>query len=133
MIIGKIYIPSGPASEGPSRKEKETLSGTVKRSLPRTVPFGDILNYHKLDWAPVPMVEDKAVKMPNTFVRGLYTAMAVAGIVLYIVWMIAASIVNGKVMIFDLGLYSVCIILILMGLTGRFLYSEKIKKEKSSA
>jgi len=78
------------------------------------------------------MVEDKAVKMPNTFVRGLYTAMAVAGIVLYIVWMIAASIVNGKVMIFDLGLYSVCIILILMGLTGRFLYSEKIKKEKSS-
>ncbi|MCK5773718.1 MAG: hypothetical protein KAH57_08000 [Thermoplasmata archaeon] len=53
------------------------------------------------------------------------------GIILYVGWLIAASVINGKVIIFDLGLYSITILMFLMGLTGRYLYGLKIARDPS--
>lgn len=77
------------------------------------------------------MVDERESQIPMGLVRNLFTALMVFGIILYVGWIIAASIINGKVIIFDLGLYSITILMFLMGLTGRYLYGLKIAKGPS--
>ncbi len=74
------------------------------------------------------MVDEKSTQMPKSLIRSLFTALMVFGILLYVIWIIAASIINEKVILFDLGLYSITIIMILMGMTGRYLYGLKMTK-----
>lgn len=74
-----------------------------------------------------PMAEEKEVPLPTGFLKKLSTFIMIAGILLYVGWSILLIVTKG--IFFDLGLYSVCIIMVLMGLTGRLLYSHKQKME----
>ena len=77
------------------------------------------------------MVDERESQLPKPLIRNMFTVLMVLGILLYVVWLIAASIINGKVIIFDLGLYSITILMFLMGLTGRYLYGLKIAEGPS--
>ena len=77
------------------------------------------------------MVDERESQLPKPLIRNMFTVLMVLGIILYVGWLIAASIINGKVIIFDLGLYSITIIMFLMGLTGRYLYGLKIAEGPS--
>ena len=74
------------------------------------------------------MVDTKDTPIPKSIIRTLSTVLMIMGILLYIGWIITASIINGKIILFDLGLYSITIIMFLMGLTGRYLYGLKMAK-----
>jgi len=71
------------------------------------------------------MPEEKEVKLPYGFVKNLFTLLMLAGILLYVGWTILMIVTAG--IFFDLGLYSICIIMILFGLAGRLLYGHKQK------
>ncbi|MBN1390444.1 MAG: hypothetical protein JXA22_07370 [Candidatus Thermoplasmatota archaeon] len=73
------------------------------------------------------MAEEKDVKLPLGLVKNIFTLLMIAGILLYVAWTILMIVTKG--IFFDLGLYSVCIIMVLMGLAGRLLYSHKQKTE----
>jgi len=73
------------------------------------------------------MPEEKEVKLPYGLVKNLFTLLMIAGILLYIAWTVLMIVTQG--IFFDLGLYSICIIMILFGLAGRLLYSHKQKTE----
>ncbi len=77
------------------------------------------------------MSDEKSTQLPKSLIRNLFTALMVFGILLYVGWIITASIINEKVIIFDLGLYSITILMILMGMTGRYLYGLKMAKGPS--
>ncbi len=77
------------------------------------------------------MVDERESQLPKPLIRTMFTILMVMGIILYVGWLIAASIINGKVIIFDLGLYSITILMFLMGLTGRYLYGLKIARDSS--
>lgn len=77
------------------------------------------------------MVDERESQLPKPLIRNMFTILMVMGIILYVGWLIAASIINGKVIIFDLGLYSITILMFLMGLTGRYLYGLKIARDPS--
>ena len=69
---------------------------------------------------------EEEYRMPPIIPRLFYTTLFVIGIVLYISWGILYGVV------FDVGLYAICIILIGFGLTGMLLYSH-IEKEEQRA
>lgn len=68
------------------------------------------------------MVEDKQVLLPGSFVKGLFTLLMIAGVVLYIAWTGFLIVKHG--VFFDFGLYSLCIVMFLFGLTGRMLFGQ---------
>ena len=73
------------------------------------------------------MVEEKQVMLPRNVIKNLFTLLMVAGIVLYISWSAVLIVKHG--VFFDLGLYSICIIMVLFGLTGRMLYGGQSKTD----
>ncbi|MGA1873597.1 MAG: hypothetical protein ACMUHY_07980 [Thermoplasmatota archaeon] len=73
------------------------------------------------------MPEEKEVKLPRSLVKNLFTLLMIAGILLYVSWSILLIVTKG--IFFDLGLYSICIVMILFGLAGRLLYAHKQKME----
>ena len=77
------------------------------------------------------MVDERESQLPKPLIRNMFTVLMVLGVILYVGWLIAASIINGKVIVFDLGLYSITILMFLMGLTGRYLYGLKIAEGPS--
>ncbi len=75
------------------------------------------------------MAEEPEVKMPLSIIRGAFTILLVIGVLLYVGWTVLLIIEKG--IFFDLGLYSICVVMILMGLFGRLLYGHKIKQEQT--
>ncbi|MFW3147095.1 MAG: hypothetical protein ACMUIE_09820 [Thermoplasmatota archaeon] len=73
------------------------------------------------------MVDDKKAELPRGLIKNLFTALMVAGILLYVPWQI--YLIAVKNIWFDIGLYSLCVIMILMGLTGRLVYGYEAKLE----
>ena len=73
------------------------------------------------------MAEEKEVKLANSYIKGFFFLLMLAGILLWVVWTAVALIPDGRV--FDLGLYSIGSIMILMGLTGTLLFRHKEKTE----
>ncbi|MEA3557834.1 MAG: hypothetical protein U9R75_01125 [Candidatus Thermoplasmatota archaeon] len=73
------------------------------------------------------MVEEKQVMLPRSLVRNLFTLLMAAGIVLYASWTVVLVVKHG--VFFDLGLYSICIIMVLFGLTGRMLFGGQAKTD----
>ena len=73
------------------------------------------------------MPEEKDIGLPNYFVKNFFTVLMVAGLLLYLTWSVFLIITKG--IFFDIGLYSICIVMVLGGLTGRLLYSHKQKME----
>jgi len=71
------------------------------------------------------MPEEKEVKLPYGLVKNLFTLLMITGILLYVAW--SVLLIATKGIFFDLGLYSVCIIMTLFGLAGRLLYGHKQK------
>ena len=67
------------------------------------------------------------VKMPSVIPRIFYTILFMLGVGLYISWGILFNVW------FDLGVYSICVMLIGFGLVGMLLYSylerQELKKE----
>ena len=57
----------------------------------------------------------------------LFTIMMVAGIALFAIWQVYLIITKG--IFFDIGLYSISIVMILGGLTGRLIYGHREKAE----
>ncbi|MFO8050490.1 MAG: hypothetical protein R6V01_02180 [Thermoplasmatota archaeon] len=73
------------------------------------------------------MAEEKQVLLPRNLVKNLFTILMVAGILLYLGWTAVLIIRHG--VFFDFGLYSICIIMVLFGLTGRMLFGGQAKME----
>ena len=73
------------------------------------------------------MPEEQPVELPANFIKMLFTLLMVAGILLYAVWSIFLIVTKG--IFFDLGLYSLCVVMILGGLTGRLVYGHRAKSE----
>ena len=73
------------------------------------------------------MPEEKDVGLPNYFVKNFFTVLMVAGLLLYLSWSVFLIFTKG--IFFDLGLYSICIVMVLGGLAGRLLYAHKEKVE----
>jgi len=71
------------------------------------------------------MPEDKEVELPSSVIKMLFTVLMAAGIILYASWSIFLIITRG--IFFDIGLYSICIVMILGGLTGRLIYGYREK------
>ena len=67
------------------------------------------------------MVEE--VKMPSVIPRIFYTILFMLGVGLYISWGILFNVW------FDLGVYSICVMLIGFGLVGMLLYSYLERQE----
>jgi hypothetical protein len=72
------------------------------------------------------MVEEKQVSLPNSFLRNVSNVMMAIAILFLIVWTAVMFLQQGK--LFDVGVYSVFIILFLFGLTGRLLYTDRMRK-----
>jgi len=72
------------------------------------------------------MVEEKHVPFPYSISKGLFTLLMVLVILLFIVWTVVMFIKSGRIL--DWGIYAVCIIMVLMGFFGRWLYSIKEKQ-----
>jgi len=72
------------------------------------------------------MVEDKHIALPNSYLRGLSNVLIAFSILLLVVWTVVMFLKQGK--LFDVGLYSVFIVLFLFGLTGRLLYTDRMRK-----
>jgi hypothetical protein len=99
---------------------RESQYGTAivsRQSLIRGSIFG----------TPILMADEKLIRMPSYVPKGLFFLLMVAGILLWIVWTVVWLIPDGK--FFDLGLYAVTSLVILMGLTGFLLYSYKDKHD----
>jgi len=75
------------------------------------------------------MSEEKEIPIPNGLVKALFTLLMAAGVILYLTWTVVMIIKAQEY--FDLGLYAICSVMILMGLTGRLLYGYKMKAEKA--
>jgi hypothetical protein len=73
------------------------------------------------------MPEEKEIGLPNSFVKNFFTVLMVAGILLYLTWSVVLIVAKG--IFFDIGLYSICIVMILGGLAGRLLYGHKQRVE----
>lgn len=86
-----------------------------------------MLNYEKCHGRSISMPEEKDIGLPNYFVKNFFTVLMVAGLLLYLTWSVFLIITKG--IFFDLGLYSICIVMVLGGLAGRLLYSHKQKME----
>jgi hypothetical protein len=71
------------------------------------------------------MVEDDT-RIPPAIPRLFYTIILVLGVILFVSWGLLYGVV------FDVGLYAICAVLIGFGLTGMFLYSQ-IEKEAEEA
>ncbi len=71
------------------------------------------------------MVEEKQAPFPYAISKGLFTLLMVAGALLFIVWTIVMFIKSGHIL--DWGIYSISVVMVLMGLFGRMLYTEKEK------
>ncbi|HID73946.1 MAG TPA: hypothetical protein EYP43_02715 [Thermoplasmata archaeon] len=61
--------------------------------------------------------------IPPAIPKALYGLMLVFGVILYIGWTAVFLLPQGR--LFDVGLFSLCIPLILMGATGYVLYGEQ--------
>ncbi len=72
------------------------------------------------------MVEEKQVTLPNSYLRGVSNLLIAISILLLVVWTVVMFLKQGK--LFDVGLYSVFIVLFLFGLTGRLLYTDRMRK-----
>jgi hypothetical protein len=73
------------------------------------------------------MPDEKEVELPNSVIKALFTLLMVAGILLYASWTIFLIVTKG--IFFDIGLYSICIVMILGGLTGRLIYGYRAKTQ----
>ncbi len=73
------------------------------------------------------MADDKDTRMPSYLPKGLFFLLMLAGILLLVIWTAVWLIPQG--LFFDLGLYSVTSIMILIGLVGYLLYSYKDKHD----
>jgi hypothetical protein len=73
------------------------------------------------------MPDDKEVELPNGVIKTLFTLLMAAGIILYASWTIFLIVTKG--IFFDIGLYSICIVMILGGLTGRLIYGYREKTQ----
>ncbi len=78
---------------------------------------------------PIPMVEEKHSVLPPIFMKGFFTFLLIVSIVLLVGWTTVMYIRAGR--LFDVGLYSVFIVLFTFGLTGRLLYSHKISSDEA--
>ena len=65
------------------------------------------------------MPEETKPKMPSTIALAFYTTVLIAGLILYFGW---SFMFNAWA---DPGLYSICIVLIGLGLLGVILYGKK--------
>jgi hypothetical protein len=90
------------------------------------VTFNDILKKEYQYGATISMVEEKQVSIPNSFLRNVSNLIMAIAILFLVVWTTVMFLKHGK--LFDVGVYSVFIILFLFGLTGRLLYTDRIRK-----
>lgn len=98
---------------------EEEDSGGARASI-------DILKKDYKYGAAIPMVEEKQVSLPNSYLRGFSNILMAISILLLVVWTIVMFLKQGK--LFDVGIYSVFTILFLFGLTGRLLYTDRMRK-----
>ncbi|MGA1849085.1 MAG: hypothetical protein ACMUHB_07070 [Thermoplasmatota archaeon] len=73
------------------------------------------------------MAEEKQVPFPYSISKGLFTLLMVLGILLFVVWTVVMFIKSGRIL--DWGIYSICVVMVLMGLFGRWVYSIKEKQD----
>lgn len=72
------------------------------------------------------MAEEKEVPFPTSVSKGFFTVIMVLGIIFFVVWTPLMIYHSGRVL--DWGVYSVTIVMVLMGLFGRMIYSRKEKE-----
>jgi hypothetical protein len=92
-----------------------------------SVFLSDILLNEKCYEAAILMVEEKQVPFPHSISRGIFTLIAVAGVILFITWTIAMFIKSGRIL--DWGIYAVSIILVLIGIFGRLVHTVDRKQD----
>ena len=73
------------------------------------------------------MIDEKQIPFPASISKTLFSLLMIVGILLFVVWTVIMFLKSGRIL--DWGIYSICIVMVLMGLFGRLLYSAKEKQD----